>query len=170
METWDLFDSTRQPLLRTHRRGEKMNPGEYHIVVEIWTVDSNKNVLVTLRDPSKEKYPNKWENTGGSALAGETSKQAAVRELWEETGIIATEDDLSFLGTCQERTAFVDVYLLRRDIPISKLTMQEGETVDAKWVSIEQLETMIKDESLAFPTGKRLAAVKKSFEKHLSFL
>jgi len=147
-----------------------MNTGEYHIVVEVWTVDSDKNVLVTLRDPTKEEYPNKWENTGGSALAGETSRQAAVRELREETGIIAAEDELSFLGTCQEHSAFVDIYLLRRNIPISQLTMQEGETVDAKWVSIEQLDAMIRDESLALPTGKRLAEVRKIFQKHLDFL
>jgi len=167
METWDLFDSTRQPLFRTHRRGEKIPPGEYHTVIEVWTVDSNKNVLVTLRDPNKEEYPNKWENTGGSALAGESSKQAAVRELHEETGIIAAEDELSLLGTYKEPSAFIDIYLLRRDISISQLTMQEGETVAAKWVTLQQLDTMIDDETLALPTGKRLASVRKAFQKHL---
>ena len=170
METWDLFDSERQPLLRTHLRGEQMNVGEYHIVVEIWTVDSNKNVLVTLRDPQKEEYPDKWENTGGSALSGEGSRQAAVRELFEETGIIAQEGELSLLGTVQEQSAFVDTYLLRRDICISKLTMQKGETVDAKWISLEQLNAMIEDESLALPTGKRLQTVRKTFLKYLDIL
>lgn len=167
METWDVFDSERQPLRKTHQRGEAMNPGEYHTVVEIWTVDSNKHVLVTRRDPRKEEYPDKWENTGGSALSGETSRQAAVRELFEETGIIAREDELAYLGTDQEVSAFVDVYLLRRDMPLSELTMQEGETVDAKWISLEQLEAMIKDHSFALPLGRRLQKVRKDFLKHL---
>ncbi|WP_099206177.1 NUDIX hydrolase [Scatolibacter rhodanostii] len=163
MEIWDLFGEKRQPLHRTHRRGEMMNFGEYHIDVEIWTVDSNRNILITLRDSTKQYYPSKWEATGGSVLSGETSRQAAIRELKEETGILAVEDELSFLGTCQEIEAFVDIYLLRCDIPISKLIMQPGETVDAKWISFEQLEEMIADESLALPIGEHFQTVKQNF-------
>ena len=90
MELWDLFDAGRRPLVRTHPRGTPCAAGEYHIVVSVWTLDSRDNFLLTLRDPAKESYPNTWENTGGSALAGETSRAAAVRELAEETGILAS--------------------------------------------------------------------------------
>ena len=76
MELWDLFDNGRNPLGRTHRRGTPTTPGEYHVVVSIWTADSSGNFLLTLRDPAKESYPNHWENTGGSALAGDTSRAA----------------------------------------------------------------------------------------------
>lgn len=170
METWDLFDIERQPLHKTHRRGEKLNYGEYHIDVEIWTIDSGNNVLVTLRDPQKENYPDKWESTGGSALAGETSRQAAVRELCEETGITAGEDELVYLGTHLEQAAFVDIYLLRRDTPVSQLTMQEGETVDARWISLEELERMIADRSLALPIGEHFETVRERFIKNLEVL
>lgn len=167
MENWDLFDIQRRPLHRTCRRGEILNPGEYHMDVEIWTVDRNQNVLLTLRDPRKEAYPDKWESTGGSALAGETSRQAAVRELHEETGILAAEEELTYLGTHLEHTAFMDIYLLRRDIPISQLTMQDGETVDAKWVTLAELETMIADHSLALPIGEHFETVKECFHRQL---
>jgi 8-oxo-dGTP diphosphatase len=170
MELWDLYDSNRQPLHRTHQRGKIENPGEYHIVVEVWTVNSKKNVLITLRDPSKETYPDKWENTGGSAITRETSRQAAVRELFEETGIKEYEDDLTLLGTVQEESDFVDVYLLFHDAAISQLTMQQGETVAAKWVTIEQLDEMISNESLALPVGKRLNLVRDNFELCLESL
>ena len=170
MEIWDLFDSNRQPLFRTLQRGSKKNPGEFHMVVEVWTVDSAKNILVTLRDPSKEMYPDKWENTGGSALLGETSRQAAVRELQEETGIVATQEELTLLGTCQEDEAFFDTYILHRDIPANLLTMQVGETVDAKWVTLKQLDTMISDQTLALPVGRRLSYFRKQFQDFLEAL
>lgn len=168
METWDLFDGARQPLHRIHRRGEPIPPGAFHIVVEVWTINSRRQVLLTLRDPAKDEYPNKWENTGGSALAGETSRQAAIRELYEETGIVAAEDELCLLGTYPETSAFVDIYALCRDIPLSELRLQPGETVDAKWVSLVQLESTILDASLALPTGRRLAAVKEAFLEQLA--
>lgn len=87
-EYWDLYDENRRPLGETHLRGLALPKGTYHIVVEVWTVNSKGEILLTLRDPKKETYPDKWECTGGSILAGETSKTGAVRELFEEIGIM----------------------------------------------------------------------------------
>lgn len=167
MEKWDLFDEKRQPLNRTHIRGEKMVIGEYHIVVDIWTVNNDKQILLTLRHPDKKIYPDFWENTGGSVLAGETSRTGAVRELFEETGIIIKEDELVLLGTKKERSAFVDTYILRKNISVSDLTMQEGETTAAKWVTIKQLDKMIDNNDIAKPVAERLEPLRKPFENFL---
>lgn len=165
MELWDLYDGKRQPLGRTHNRKNPMLPGENHVVVDVWTVNSAHEVLLTLRHPDKREYPNCWENTAGSVLAGETSRQGAVRELFEETGIPAAETELRFLGTFKEETAFVDTYVVRRDSAVSDLTMQDGETVGAKWVTLTELDRMIADGSLAYPVGKRLESVRTLFEE-----
>lgn len=143
MEKCDLFDETRQPLNKIHNRRDKMIIGEYHIVVEIWTVN-----------------PNFWENTGGSVLSGETSEVGAIRELFEETGIITSENELYFLGTVKEETAFVDTYIIRKDLKISELTMQEGETVKAQWVSLEKLNQMIELGIIALPVSERLSLLR----------
>ena len=166
MEHWDLYDENRQPLNRTLIRGEQKQPNEYHTVVEVWTVNSNGEILVTLRDSNKIDYPDKWENTGGSVLTGETSRQGAIRELYEETGIVASEDELILLGTYQEKSAFVDIYLLRRDISIENIVLQKGETVDAKWITLDILDNMIKDLTLAQPTGIHLQYVRREFERY----
>lgn len=163
MELWDLYDNTRMPLGRTHRRGTPCARGEYHVVVSVWTVDAQNNVLLTLRDPAKESYPNHWENTGGSALAGETSLSAAVRELEEETGILATGDELILVGSETTRDTFVDHYLLRRDLPLNEVRLQPGETVDAKWVSLAELDAMIADLSLAKPIGEQFKEIRDRF-------
>ena len=163
MELWDLYDAERTPLFRTRVRGTPCVQGEYHLVVSIWTVDSRGNILLTLRDPAKESFPNTWENTGGSALAGETSRQAAVRELEEETGIIAAEDELFLLGTERTKDSFVDHYLLRRDIPIHEIRLQHGETADVKWVFLSELDRMIADFSLAKPIGEQFNRIRERF-------
>lgn len=167
MEKWDLFDEKRQPLNKTHNRGDKMISGQYHIVVDIWTVNSNSEVLLTLRHPDKKEYPNFWENTGGFALAGEPSKLGAIRELFEETGIIANENELFFLGTKKEESAFVDTYIIRKNVKISELTMQEGETVAAQWVTLDKLDEIIKSGTVALPVAERLEPLRKAFEDFL---
>ena len=155
-EYWDLFDEERRPLGRTVVRGgmEPMN-NEYHIVVMIVTMNSHGQILCTLRSPDKTSYPNVWELTAGSALAGEDSYSAAVRELREETGIVAQEGELKFLMTVKESTAFIDCYFLRHDAEISELTLQEGETVDARWVSRSEFENLIARKKMAFPVARR---------------
>lgn len=166
MEIWDLYDKDRQPSDQTHRRGDPMNQGDYHIVVAVWTVNRNNEILMTLRHPEKD-YPNMWENTAGSILAGETSRQGAIRELFEETGIVAAEDDLTYLGTRKEESAFVDTYIHRKDITIAELTMQDGETVGAQWVTIDRLDELIRQGEVPLPVVMRLQLLRGKFEAYL---
>lgn len=167
MEKWDLFDKKRQLLNRIHNRQDTIQPGEYHIVVGIWTVNNNNEILLTLRHPNKEKYPNLWENSGGCILSGETSKAGAIRELFEETGIAANENELFLLGSKKEKTAFVDTYIIRKNVSLSELTLQEGETVDVQWVTLDKLDEMIKSEIISLPVVERLSHLRKVFEDFL---
>lgn len=167
MEKWDLYNEKRELLNKTHYRKNEMIKGEYHVVAGIWTVNSDNEVLLTLRHPDKKEYPNLWENSCGSVLAGESSREGAIRELFEETGIAAGEDELFFLGTRKEKTAFVDTYIVRKNIKIPELTLQDDETVDARWVTLDKLDEMIKAGAIALPVGERLAPLRKAFEDFL---
>ena len=167
MEKWDLYNERRETLGRTHHRPEPMVNGTYHVVVSIWTVNNENKILSTLRHPEKDKYPNLWENTAGSVLAGETSREGAVRELLEETGIQVAQEELQLLGTIQEATAFVDQYIVRKGVKREDLVMQEGETVDAKWVTLEELDEMIGKGEIAEPVGTRLRTVRRAFESFI---
>ena len=89
MELWDLYDENRLPLGRTHPRGEPVPKGAYHLAVIVVILNARGEVLLTRRAREKDACPGWWENTGGSALAGETSREAITRELREETGIAA---------------------------------------------------------------------------------
>jgi len=166
-EFWDLFDDNRVFLNKQCRRGDKIAAGENHIIIEVWTVNSAGELLLTLRHPDKREYANKWEDTGGCAMAGESSRQATVRELFEERGIAARKEELIFLGTVKESTSFTDIYMLHRDVSVDALRLCEGETMAAKWVTLKVLDSMIADESLALYAGRRLCHVRKEFEKHI---
>ena len=79
-EYWDVYDEHRNKTGALHRRGDPLGPQEYHLVVEIWTLDGQGRVLLTRRDLRKH-FGGLWECTGGSALAGEDSRTAVRREL-----------------------------------------------------------------------------------------
>ncbi|PWL72883.1 MAG: NUDIX hydrolase [Clostridiales bacterium] len=164
MEYLDLYDHERRPLGRTLARGEPFAEGEYHIVTAVWTVNSRGRILLTLRAPSKRYYPGLWENTGGAVQSGETSRSAAIRELFEETGIRAEQDELIFIKTTKEANYFADTYLLCKDPPPSGIVLQPSETVDAKWVALDELDAMIAVGQIVPPAASQLAPVRDKLE------
>ena len=143
MEWNDVYDANRRPTGKIHRRGTFWKPGEYGLVVCVWVYDGKGKLLLTRRAPGKS-YAGTWENSGGAVRAGENSLQAIARELREETGIQAEEAEFELLCTGKDRSVFYDFYCLRKDVPLSQIVLQPGETDDAKWVSMEEVHRMIR--------------------------
>lgn len=140
-EFWDVYDQDRKLRNKTHKRGVPLEDGEYHLVVEVWTINNEGKMLLTKRHPNKP-FGEMWECTGGSVIAGEDSITGARRELQEEVGIVVENTELQLLGTVTSRDAFVDTYLVHYDAPIEELILQAEEVVEAKWVSIAKFEAI----------------------------
>lgn len=143
MEFWDLVDENRNMLGKTHQRGVELIPGEYHIVVEIITINADGRILLTRRDPVKT-YPLLWEITGGSITCGESSLDGAVRELEEETGLTAAPEQLMKIGEIKYGHYFRDSYIWKSAemIEPSAMNLQPGEVCDAKFVTFDELQEM----------------------------
>jgi 8-oxo-dGTP pyrophosphatase MutT (NUDIX family) len=139
----DIYDKDRKLTGRIHKRGTPWSRGEYGLVVCVWVYDGSGKVLMTRRAPGKS-YAGTWENSGGGAQAGETSRQAIARELFEETGIRAGEDEFELISTDRDRNAFYDFYCLKRQTPLEQIVLLPGETDDAKWVTLEEVHEMIR--------------------------
>lgn len=147
MEYNDIYDKNRKPTGRIHLRGTSWKRGEYGLVVCVWVYDGKGNLLMTRRAPQKS-FPGTWENSGGCALAGESSLDAIVRELREETGIAAPAEAFELLDTAMDRCMHYDHYCLRWDGPLEDVVLQPEETDMVKWVSFGQVHEMIEDKQI----------------------
>lgn len=143
MEYSDVYDANRNLTGRRHLRGTPWKKGEYGLIVCVWVYDGKGNILMTRRAPEKS-FPGTWENSGGAAQAGETSRQAIARELFEETGIRAAPEEFELLDSRRDRDAFFDFYALQNDTPVEKIVLLPGETTDVKWVSFQEIHQMIR--------------------------
>ena len=153
-EAWDLLDEHRQPIGRTHFRGDELEPNTFHTVIEVFTFDTDGKLLLSQRHPDKT-YPLLWEGTGGSILAGETSRQGAVRELKEELGLHVDPEQLRFVTTVKRGTYFLDLYVYGCEQPIDfeQLSLQADEVVDVK---LEDWETVLESVELVPSVRERL--------------
>ncbi len=128
-ELWDVYDENRRLTGRIHRRGDPLAKGDYHLVVHVWLLNSRGEFLLTKRSP-KKGFPNLWESTGGSALAGDDSLTAALREVKEETGLTLEPDRGERIAVYRKRVFFRDVWLFRQDFDLNHVVLQPGETID----------------------------------------
>ena len=84
-----------------------------------------------------------WECTGGSALAGDDSLTAALREVREETGLRLDPMRGRRVASHKVTGRFEDVWLFERDVALDELTLQEGETCGAMYASPEKLRELV---------------------------
>lgn len=139
MEIWDLYDKEGKRTGETWERGfgnyKQIPEGRYHMVVDILVQHVDGTFLLTKRDMSKDVYPGYWEaSAGGSAISGEEPVEAAKRELFEETGLKAIKMELvSHIFRNPSHSMFYS-FLAIVDSDKDSVILQEGETVDYKWV------------------------------------
>ncbi len=143
MEFNDIYDAQRNPTGRRHLRGTPWKKGEYGLVVCVWVYDGKGNLLLTRRAPGKS-FAGTWENSGGAAQAGEDSRSAIARELFEETGIRETPDAFEYIGSDRDKYFHYDFYCLQSTVPLERIVLLPGETDGAQWVTMGQVHEMIR--------------------------
>lgn len=149
-ELWDAYDNKyRKQENVTLVRGEPIPYGYLHLVCSIIVKHVDGSYLLMQRDFNKS-HGGKWElSANGSVQKGETAYEGAVRELHEETGIYCT--DLKELKTSvQEYFRAIFVYFFcETDCPKDSIVLQEGETINYKWVNKEYFTDMNRSDLLS---------------------
>lgn len=152
-EMLDLFTADGKPAGITIRRGDDKPAGLYHACADVWLVNSQGQLLLQLRDPSRPNHPNLWcEAAGGAMQSGETPDEAARRETMEEIGFAL---DFSRGGKVFEYVgnhSIHHVYLFCQDTDPAALTLQPGEVSAVQYVSPADLPVMERAGQLV-PTG-----------------
>lgn len=149
-EMFDVFDKYGNHLgVKPKSFCHSENPGVFHKPVWIWIFNSNKQILVQKRAPTKKFMPNKWDGSAtGHVCAGKTSLDGCVREVYEELGLTFKESDFIFLGEfpAPEVWELGQVYCLKSDIPSNNMKLQENEVSEVKWLELNEFETLLMSE------------------------
>ena len=127
-ELWDLYTKDKEKTGRTHQRGLPMPENYYRLAIHVCIFNSKNQLLIQQRQPFKKGWPNMWDVTvGGSAVAGDSSTQAAERELFEELGLkLDLSGERPFL-TMNFSGGFDDFYIIEQEIDLAGLRLQPEE-------------------------------------------
>lgn len=151
-ELWDLYDRNGEPQGRTIVRGDYLNEGDYHLVVQVWVKNARGKYLIQKRAEHVQQAPGIWATTAGSVVAGEASRMGARRELAEELGIGAFLHELKQLYQDRSRDALGTAWLLERDVAHDEICLQMEEVGEIMWAD-RALIRMIVEQGLFYDYG-----------------
>lgn len=117
---------------------------DYTLAVHVWIMNSENQILLQKRSLQKHSFAGMWDSTGGCARAGESSVEAMKREVWEELGLDIQLQEFQFLfrfpAQKNSKPMFLDVYLLKKDIALDQLTLQQEEVEMVCYTPIMKLK------------------------------
>ena len=116
--------------------------GFYHQGADVWIINSGNKILIQKRSPQKRNSPNVWAMTGGSVIRGETSLETIERETKEELGISLNMKDIRLVKQYKTGTVWLDTYLIKQDIDLKDIVMQEEEVCEVKWATYREIEEL----------------------------
>jgi len=148
MEYFDLYNKDFQKLDKKMIRGHHNEPGEYHLVVHIWIRNSLGKYLIQQRNKDTDRVPHQWATTGGAVTSGETSIEGAIRETYEEIGVLLEESQFQFKARYFVDDEFsnyiTDLYLVEMDVDIESLVLDQNEVKQVKYFTLEEIYDLIK--------------------------
>ena len=149
MEYWDIYDKNKQLTGRTMKKNDWiLKDGEYHLSVLGIIQHVNGKYLITQRVMTKSWAPGWWEVPGGACMAGESSEEAVLREVKEETGLDVSMASGGFKMSYHRENPgqgdnyFVDVYKFILDFNENDVQIQTEEALSYRLATKEEIEEL----------------------------
>lgn len=154
MEMLDVVNEQGEPTGEQVERTVAHCRGDLHRTAHVWIArmrDGRPQIMLQKRSMNKDSYPGCYDiSSAGHIPAGYDYLESAIRELSEELGIHATEQELMLCGFRRIHFSeefhgkpFVDnqysnVYLLWHDCEIEDLKLQKEEVEAVIWMDFEE--------------------------------
>ncbi len=156
MEYLDILDENGNATGEVKSREEVHEKGLWHRSVHVWFVNEKNEVLLQLRSKTKEIHPGSWDiSAAGHASQGDSSLEAAEREIFEEIGVVISGNQLIFLGQIKKTSIhknglyinnqFDDIYLVRTNLKITDFKFNDGEVEKVEYIPLETLKVWVKE-------------------------
>jgi len=155
--------------------------GQWHATAHVWIFNFSGEVLLQQRSFNNITFPGLLDiSAAGHLDPGEGPEDAALRELFEETGIKAKKNDLEKIkvqiqimdAKDYKNREFVHIFILRFEGHISDLKIDQTETAGFRFISLDQFEKEISDPELKkkyVPHGGYYNFIIKKVREELAF-
>ncbi len=154
MRLWDLYDSNLVNTGKVIPSDSEVPDGYYHIAVEIWIINSKKELLLLKNSIDySRRYPGSWCSAGSSLLSGESVVDSINRVMKEKLGLVDFKYKKLNISDPIKKDPYRYAYItciLESDIDLSKINLKNENVIDAKFVNKEKLLEMCETGEVAY--------------------
>lgn len=158
-ELVDIYDpNTLKKTKETIFKRTAHSLGIWHSSVHLIIINKEKTkTLIQKRSSNKDLYPNMWDiSVGGHISSNESDFDSVKRELNEELGLNSDKYEIELLKKYKEELIYknidnkeiVSIFIMYEDINIDEIKLQKSEVKDIKWVTKDELNSLIKDKKI----------------------
>lgn len=164
MEMLDIVDKFGNPTGEVVERSIAHRDGVMHRTSHVWILrrhEGSIQILLQMRSSDKDAFPGCYDiSSAGHIPAGVDYIPSAIRELQEELGVIATEDEFIFCGDrtvdwddCFHGEEFHDrqysrVFCIWKDMEVEDFTLQEEEVDGILWMNFDECIEAVKNNTI----------------------
>ena len=115
---------------------------DVHVDIVVGVLERHGKILMLHRRDADPMWDKKWEFPGGKIELGEDTETAMMREIEEETGLIATS--LEFIGVHHHvweqphRNLHVKIHCFHGQMPDGDVLLEEGKTYGHVWETYDR--------------------------------
>ncbi len=147
MEFFDIYDANGQYLNKTAVRGEKLDRGEFFLVIHVWIENERGEFLIQKRAKKNDPIPYQWAITSGIPNVEESPLDAAIRETEEELGIKLTKNKLKkrarIVSSHNQYNTITHVYHTDEAIAIEDLALNPKEVLAVEYAHLSRIKAMV---------------------------
>lgn len=145
LEYIDVYDSNRKKTGKVVDRSSYLyEENEYMMYVLALIENTDGKFLLTQRSLNKKWAAGSYEICGGGAKSGESSLEAIIREVKEETGLNVENGQVvySYFNEDSKRkdNYFVDIYHFKLDFTLNDVILNPNETIACKLVDEDEIK------------------------------
>lgn len=148
MELLDVYDNNGNVTGRTIIRGDKtavLNENEHIAVAVIFIENENGEFLI---QKTSEEKGGEYSSTGGHVDSGETPLTTIKREVKEELGYNIDNEKIEEYGFMLYDMPIRYLYYLKKNVPLSELTIQKEEVAFVEYMSVSKIKELIESNQM----------------------
>lgn len=142
VELWDLYDDNLNKTDKTIQKSDKVPEGYYHLSVEVWIVNSKKELLMLRSNYDYSKlYPGTWRCLTGNIAAGDDVYSCVSKIGKDKIGVDLDLSKMTIYGPTKReefRYAYYTCFI-NYDIDINSIKANEDIYMDYEYVDKNEL-------------------------------
>ena len=156
---WDLYDKNYNITDMSIDSTETIPNDLYHLTVNVWIVNSNKQVLLLKKAINYGlRYPGCWTGINGNVLESNTSLDTIPLVINDKLNIDIEISNIKEVGIDlrNPHNYIYNTFIVESDIDINDIHLDEEKYTKCKYIDYDELVNMINNGEIEYPLIERI--------------